>query len=177
MPKVRRNGPCPCGSGNKAKRCCYGIQASNRQRLLPPEFPEGYFDVLMGLSVIELRTLIDLVILMPERDIALQIRLPAIITPDIDRAVHALRDGEEELFDQAFEDVLANIDTDDRRIELAWAIIELRGQSRLPPTQAAVAVLELELPDSLLFRSSVAKSIAVCAGDLRTTAGLRAVTR
>src|SRR5664280_3622053 len=24
MAKIRRNGPCPCGSGSKAKRCCYG---------------------------------------------------------------------------------------------------------------------------------------------------------
>jgi uncharacterized protein YecA (UPF0149 family) len=26
-PKIGRNSPCPCGSGKKYKRCCYGLKA------------------------------------------------------------------------------------------------------------------------------------------------------
>jgi len=40
MAKVRRNGPCPCGSGNKAKHCCLkerSAAAESPARLLPLE--------------------------------------------------------------------------------------------------------------------------------------------
>ena len=73
--------------------------------------------------------------------------------------------------------MVAHIDTDDRRIELARAVIKLRDQARLPPAMAAAAVLELDRPESILFRSSVAESMAVLAGDQRTPAGLLVATR
>jgi hypothetical protein len=177
MAKVKRNGPCPCGSGNKAKRCCYGTQEINGFRVLPLDLCEGLIDDLIGLPELELRALFDQLLYLPEMDVALQVRLPGIITPDMNRAINALRDDEDELFDQVLEHVVADIDTSDRRIELAQAVIALRDQGRLPPALAAAAVLELDRPESILFRSSVAESIAVLAGDQRTPAGLLVATR
>ncbi len=31
--KIDRNAPCPCGSGKKAKKCCHGAVAHERNRL------------------------------------------------------------------------------------------------------------------------------------------------
>ncbi len=177
MAKVRRNGPCPCGSGSKAKRCCYGNHETNGSRVLPSDISEGLINDLIGVPELELRALFDQLLYLPEMDVALQVRLPGIITPDIDRAINALRDDEDELFDHVLEKVVADLDTHDRRIELARAVIELRDQGRLPPALAAAAVLELDRPESILFRSSVAESIAVLAGDQCTPAGLLVATR
>jgi hypothetical protein len=177
MAKVKRNGPCPCGSGNKAKRCCYGNQDTNGFRLLPPELSEGLIEDLVGVPEVELRSLFDRLLYLPEMGVSLQVRLPGIITPDMNRAINALRDGEDELFDEVLEQVVAAVDTDDRRVELARAVIDLRDQGRLEPRFAAIAVLELDLPESMLFRSSVAESLAVLAGDQRTPAGLLVATR
>ena len=38
MAKIRRNEPCPCGSGSKAKRCCYGNNKAAEIHCLPTEF-------------------------------------------------------------------------------------------------------------------------------------------
>jgi uncharacterized protein YecA (UPF0149 family) len=35
MAKVKRNGPCPCGSGHKAKRCSYGNEQLFDNELVP----------------------------------------------------------------------------------------------------------------------------------------------
>ena len=37
MAKIRRNEPCPCGSGSKAKRCCYGNNEETEIHCLPFE--------------------------------------------------------------------------------------------------------------------------------------------
>jgi hypothetical protein len=177
MAKVKRNGPCPCGSGNKAKRCCYGIGEANGFHVLPSDLCEGLIDDLIGVPELELRALFDQLLYLPEMDVALQVRLPGIITPVIDRAINALRDDEDELFDRVLEEVVADLDTDDRRLELARAVIALRDEGCLPPALVAAAVLELDQPESILFRSSVAESIAVLAGDQRTPAGLLVATR
>lgn len=36
--KANRNDPCPCGSGVKFKKCCYGVAA--RSIAAPPESPQ-----------------------------------------------------------------------------------------------------------------------------------------
>ena len=46
MAKIKRNGPCPCGSGSKAKRCCYGTQEPVHDGMLPPEVGDAAIDDL-----------------------------------------------------------------------------------------------------------------------------------
>jgi hypothetical protein len=176
MAKIRRNGPCPCGSGSKAKRCCYAIHEIAEIHLLPPELCEEVVPDLKGTDEVEFRSLFDQLLYLPEIDTSLQVRL-GILTPDMDRAIAALQDDDPDEFDQALGQVVPAVDTVDRRVELARAVLALRDQGRIPPRLAGVAVLELDGKESTLFLSSVAESLAVLAGDRSTPAGLLVATR
>ena len=105
MAKIRRNGPCPCGSGSKAKRCCYGVDETV-DGLLPQEIGDDAIADLNGTDEVELRTYFDQLLYLPEIDTSLQVRLPGIITPDMDRAINALRDDDDEEFDEALDKVV-----------------------------------------------------------------------
>jgi len=172
MAKIRRNGPCPCGSGSKAKRCCQTPHAYVDVRVLPLDLCQRVVNDLPGATRDEMRTLFDQLIFLPELDTSMQVRLPGIITPDIERAINALQDDHDVGFDDALGSVVPAVDTLERRIELAQAVIELRDQGRVAPRLAAIAVLELDRPESTFFLSSVAESIAVLAGEQETPTGI-----
>lgn len=176
MAKIKRNGPCPCGSGSKAKRCCYGTQERAHDGMLPREVADAAIDDLQGTDEIELRVHFDRLIDLPELDTSLQMRLPGITTLDMERAIDALRDDDYDAFDDALDQVLDAIDSPERRLALAEAVLRLRDEGQITPKFAAMAVLELDRPESLLFRSSVAESLAVLAGEQRTPAGLLLAT-
>jgi hypothetical protein len=97
--------------------------------------------------------------------------------PDRNIGAPHLRTGDDEGFDRALEQVVPTLDTLDNRITLARAVVALRDRGRIPAKLAAVAVLELDRPESMLFLSSVAESISVLAGDSCTPAGLLVATR
>ena len=176
MAKVRRNAPCPCGSGSKAKRCCYGTRESLHDGMLPKEVGDAAIADLNGTDEIELRAYFDQLLDLPELDVSLQVRLPGIITPDMERAINALRDDDDDGFDDALEKVLDVTDSPERRLALAEAVLRLRDQGQIKRKFAAMAVLELDRPESMIFRSSVAESLAVLAGEQRTPAGLLLAT-
>jgi len=176
MAKVRRNAPCPCGSGSKAKRCCYGTQEPVHDGRLPKEVGDAAIADLHGTDEIELRAYFDRLFDLPELDASLQVRLPGIITPDMARAINALRDDDGDRFDDALDKVLDAVDSPERRLALAEAVLRLRDQGQIKPKFAAIAVFELDRPESVLFRSSVAESLAVLAGEQRTPAGLLLAT-
>jgi hypothetical protein len=177
MAKIRRNEPCPCGSGSKAKRCCYGVDEAAEPGLLPPELGDDAIADLNGTDEVELRLYFDQLLYLPEIDTSLQVRLPGIITPNMDRAINALRDDDDEEFDEALERVVSAVDSPERRLELAQAVLRLRDEGQINRKFAAVAVLELDRAESMVFRSSVAESLAVLAGDQPTPAGLLVATR
>ena len=172
MAKVQRNQPCPCGSGSKAKRCCYGPEQIIEVRVMPLDLTEDAISVLRATSVIELRALFDQLFYLPELDLSLQVPLPGVITPEIDQAISALRDEDGERFDRALATVVPSVDTVDHRITLARATIALRDQGRISAELAAMAVFELDREQSILFTSAVAESIGVLAGEQRTPNGL-----
>ncbi len=177
MAKVQRNQPCPCGSGKKAKRCCHGPQQSVDVRIMPLEMTQEALDELAGTDTIEMRALFDQLLYLPELDLSLQVPLPGVLTPDVDWAIRALRDDDGDEFDRAVEQVVSSVDTVSRRIDLARAVIALRDQGRIPSKLAAIAVFELDRPESTLFLSSVAESIGVLAGQQRTPTGLVVAAR
>jgi len=167
MAKFRRNGPCPCGSGSKAKRCCYGTLEEVVGGMLPQELGDDAIAVLNGTDEVELRAYFDQLLYLPEIDTSLQVRLPGIITPDMDRAINALSDDDDEEFDEALDKVVSAIDSADQRLDLAQAVLRLRDQGQINRKFAAIAVLELDRGESMVFRSSVAESLAILAGDQR----------
>ena len=177
MAKVRRNGPCPCGSGKKAKRCCHGPITYVDVRIMPLDMTDAAISVLRGTREIELRAHFDELIYLPEIDLSLQVPLPGIITPDLNHAINALRNDDGDEFDRILDRVVPTVDTVQRRIDLARAVIALRDQECIPAVLAAIAVLDLDREESMLFTSSVAESISVLAGDQRTPSGLVVAAR
>ena len=131
---------------------------------------------LKGTDEIELRAYFDRLFDLPEFDASLQVRLPGIFTPNMAKAINALREDDGDRFDDALDKVLDDVDSPERRLALAEAVLRLRDQSQINRKLAAMAVFELDRPQSMVFRSSVAESRAVLAGEQRTPAGLLIAT-
>ena len=124
----------------------------------------------------EFEALLAELVNLPEFDLSLQVPLPSIWTPDLDRADKALHDDDTEEFDETLTRVVAKLDTVVQRLLLARAVVVLRDAVRLSKKLAALAVIELDREYSAFFASSVAESIAVVAGDQRTPSGLMVAT-
>lgn len=172
MAKVRRNEPCPCGSGQKAKRCCHGPVRYIDVRIMPPELYRDLICELGGTTELEFRALFSELLDLPELDLSLQVPLPAFRTPAIERAISALHNDDTDAFDRALAEVVPTVDSVLRRLLLARAVVVLRDAGRIPRKLAAVAVIELDREDSAFFASSVGQSISVLAGEQRTPRGL-----
>ena len=172
MAKVKRNGPRPCGSGQKAKRCCRAPTQVVDARIIPPELLADLLVELSGTSKIEMYSLFDQLVSLPELDLSLQVPLPVIRTPDIDRAVRALMEDDTDEFDNALSQVMAVVDTVYNRLLLARAVVILRDAGKISQKLAALAVIELDRETSTFFMSSVAESLSLLAGDRRTPSGL-----
>jgi hypothetical protein len=140
--------------------------------MLPVEVADAAIADLQGLDEIELHAYFDRLLELPELDVSLQVPLPRLVTPDMERAIDALRDDDYDDFDDALDEVVAAIDSHERRLALAEAVLALRDSGRITRKFAAMAVLELDRPDSMTFRSSAAESLAVLAGEQDTPAGL-----
>lgn len=177
MAKIKRNEPCPCGSGIKSKFCCKQPHEYVDVRVLPLDLFQSVVHDLVGTTEAEKRDLFDQMLYLPEIDASLQVGLGGIVTPEIERAIHTLQRDDDEAFDRALDTVVPTVDTLERRIELAKAVVALRDQGRIPAKLAAVAVFSLDRESSAFFLSSVAESIAVMAGDRRTPSGLLATDR
>jgi len=138
--------------------------------VLPLDLCQDVINDLVGTNETEMRSLFDRLLYLPELDSSLQLRLPGILTPDIDRAITPSGQVTTKASTVALEQVVPTLDTLDNRITLARAVVALRDRGRIPAKLAAVAVLELDRPESMLFLSSVLKSISVLAGDSCTPA-------
>jgi hypothetical protein len=177
MAKVKRNGPCPCGSGNKAKRCCHSPVEYLDVRIMPLEIYRDSVCELADTTRDEFDDLFSELVDLPELDLSLQVPLPKIWTPEIDRAIGALHADDTEAFDEALSDVVSRVDTIKQRLLLARAVVILRDAARISKKLAALAMIELDCEDSAFFASSVAESLAVLAGDQRTPSGLLVAAR
>ena len=113
---------------------------------------------------------------LPEFDLSLQVPLPSIWSPQLDRAVEALHADDTEEFDHALAHMVDKLDTVVQRLLLARAVVVLRDAGRLSKRLAALALIELDREHSAFFASSVAESIAVLAGKQRTPSGLVVAT-
>ena len=110
------------------------------------------------------------VVHLPEIDLSLQVELPRLMTPELLRA-HAAVDHEND-FDVALDPLVATLDNPMRRAALARALVDLTAAGRVDADVAAVALIDLTVPKSALFVSSVAEAVSVATGAVRTPAGL-----
>jgi len=172
--KVPRNSPCPCGSQIKAKRCCL---AEPHRRITTPRatlarLQSDVVGDLIGIDRDRLYSLYDEMIHLPELDMSLHMRLPGLRTPEVIRAADAISAGDGDRFDRALRDARAAVDTIERRLQLAQAVMAMRESGRVSRPLAASAIIDLNQPGSALATSALAQAIAVAAGDERTPAGL-----
>ena len=121
--------------------------------------------------------LYDEVVYLPDLDLSLQVRLPGVFTPAIEHAVRACSAHDEDGFDAAVRVVSRELDTVERRLELAEALLELRDRNLVEPPLAAVGIIDLNQRESALLISSVAQAVAVASGDEKTPSGLLVATR
>ncbi|MGB9112579.1 MAG: SEC-C metal-binding domain-containing protein [Acidimicrobiales bacterium] len=180
MGKVGRNELCPCGSRNKAKRCCYSperLAEADRVRRAFNELCASVAHDLDDVTHEKFHELFHEAIHLPEADLTLQVPLPKVSSPEIEGARAAL-DRDDDAFDEALDSVAAALDTPRRRLDIAQAIVALKDKGTIDKKVAAVAVFDLSDGErSAVFISSVAESLAVSAGECRTPAGLLVAAR
>ena len=129
--------------------------------------------VLRRCSDDELEELEAEMIELPTIDTSLQLPLPRLLTPDVDRLLVAIEEDDLDGIDGALPAVLARVDTPLARAELARAVLALRDRGRIDPRVAAVALLELSAPKlQRLVSSAVVHAAGVIVGEVATPSGL-----
>jgi hypothetical protein len=110
---------------------------------------------------------------LPTIDLSLHVKLPELITPELQRLRDAISDDDPDRGWDELRTVIKQIDTPQQRARLADAILRLRAQRRLTRTQAAYAIYHLSTPSQHLLATSLTHTIAVAVGASRTPGGLR----
>lgn len=174
MAKIRRNEPCPCGSGRKAKRCC-GIPRGPAEDGLARAFLAGEA-LASSLSLADLRDdlegLYKEMLELPAHHLTLHFPLPTLVTPGLQRLVDAIRRDDVDEADEALDEALERLDTPVARAVLVRAAVDLRDAGLLGRGLAAVAILDLASRSRGLVRASLIEAAAVAAGTARTPGGL-----
>lgn len=177
MPGPGRNQLCPCGSGRKVKRCCGEHRGPSEDQLASAHLAtlsHDAADLLAGLSDEALDTLWENLFDLPTTDIALHVRLPQLITPEQQRLRDAIADDEPDHGWDELTIATQQIDTPQQRARLADALLALRDQHRIRPTQAAYAIYDPSTPSQRLLAASLIHTIAVAAAQAHPR---RAATR
>lgn len=180
MKSSGRNELCHCGSGKKAKRCC-----GTRRGPSPAEMARAFLAderrkaalVLLDADRDDFDQLFEEIVDLPTLDVSLQVELPRLLTPEMERLRVALDEDDEEGFDEAVHTVVEQLDVPERRATLARAVLNLRDLGRIDRREAAVAIIDLWTPHSALFQASVIQAIAVSVGAAETPSGLLVVSR
>ncbi len=177
MAGVGRNDPCSCGSGVKAKRCCgvrrgpSGREAAKaflveQRRASSPALRDAIDDVD---ALIELH---EAVAKLPRMDLSCQLRLPRLLSPELERLRSAIADDDGDEILAALPDALAQVDDVFVRVELARAVLALREGGRITEEVAAAALLDLDSDGDALMRGALVAALAVDCGVARTPSGL-----
>lgn len=176
MPDPGRNDPCPCGSGRKTKRCCGQRRGPSEEQLARAHLAALAHDAVHDLAHLSdeaLEILWERLFDLPTIDLSLHVRLPELITPELQQLRDAVTDDDPDRGWDELQAVTEQIDTPQQRALLADAILQLRAQRRLPRAQAAYAIYHLNTRSQHLLAASVTHAIAVAVGASRTPGGLR----
>ncbi len=177
MAAVGRNEPCRCGSGVKAKRCCGVCRGPSGRELAKAFLVEQRRASSRALrraidDVDDLIELYEAVAKLPRRDLSCQLRLPRLLTPEVERLRSAIAEGDDDEIQRALPDALAQLDNVFVRAELARAVIALREAGRVTEEVAAAALLDLDSDADALVREALLTALAVDCGVARTPSGL-----
>ncbi|HEX2041979.1 MAG TPA: SEC-C metal-binding domain-containing protein [Acidimicrobiales bacterium] len=170
-----RNEACPCGSGRKVKRCCglrRGPSESDLARGWLAEQTRAAARVLRRCDEDTLADLIEQVVELPTVDLSLQLPLPRLLSPELERARTALAEEDAEGFLDTVPAAVARVDTWPVRAALARAVLARRDAGALGAELAAAAIIELDSSSRRFLAASLLEALAVHAGTAPTPGGL-----
>jgi hypothetical protein len=180
MAQQGRNERCRCGSGRKVKRCC-GVRRGQSEAELAKAFlyqqARSAALVLDARSDDEVVALLDAAVGLPRQDVSMQLPLPGLLSPALERLRAAVADDDPDQVDTAVPAVLAEVDTPIARAGLVRAVLALRDAGRVSDAVAEAAVVEQASPSTTLLRASLLAAVAVGVGAATTPAGLLVVSR
>jgi hypothetical protein len=168
MAQQGRNERCPCGSGRKVKRCC-GVRRGPSEAELAKAF-------LYQQARVAAVVLLDAAAGLPRQDVSMQLRLPGLLSPALERLRAAVAEDDPEEVAAALPAVLAEVDTPLVRAGLVRAVQGLRDAGRVSDEVAAAVAVEQASRSTTLLRASLLEAVAVSVGAARTPAGLLVVS-
>lgn len=160
MSRVRRNDPCPCGSGRKAKRCCT-ISRGPGERELATAYLAGLArDAVLAIGDLDGRELDDLwdeLLDLPDRDLSLLVDLPQLISPELERLFAAIEVDDPKAGDLVLPNILDKVDageagTGRRRSPRRPPRVRRAGGRRDHRSRQQVSVLPASEPDQRSVR-------------------------
>jgi hypothetical protein len=175
MARPGRNDPCPCGSGRKVKRCCGTERGPSEESLARAYLSRVARAAALDLGLIaddDFEALCDELRDLPARELSLQLELPKIFPPALDRLLDAMEQDDPDAGEAPFRELLDKLDSPRARARLAQAVIGLRDHARLDRKLAAAALVDLASGSRELFAASLLEAVAVRAGIARTPGGL-----
>jgi hypothetical protein len=109
---------------------------------------------------------------LPGLDLSCQLRLPGLLSPELERLRSAIADDDVDEIEQALPDALVQVDNVMVRADLARAVLALREVGRVTEEVAAAALLDLDSDAGALVREALVAALAVDCGAARTPSGL-----
>jgi hypothetical protein len=179
MAQQGRNQRCRCGSGRKVKHCC-GV----RRGLSEAELAKAWLHqqarlaalVLAERSDAQVAALLDAAVGLPTQEVSMQLPLPGLLSPALERLGAAVADDDPDEVAAAVPAVLAEVDTPIVRAGLVRAVLVLRDAGRVSDAVAAAVLVEQASRSTELLRASLLAAVAVGVGAATTPAGLLVVS-
>ena len=144
MAQQGRNERCRCGSGRKVKRCC-GVRRGPSEAELAKAFYQQARTaalVLDARSDDEVVALLDAAVGLPTQDVSMQLPLPGLLSPALERLRAAVADDDPDEVAAAVPAALAEVDTPIVRAGLVRAVLALRDAGQVSDAVAAAVVVE-----------------------------------
>jgi SEC-C motif len=172
--KSGRNQPCPCESGRKVKHCCGTRRGPSPEDLAWQTLrhqARKFAPVLKPYSELDIDQLLERVIELPVHHYSLQIRLPRIWPPALERLRAGIRGDTDDIVN-AVQAAAATIDGPHLRLTLAYQAAELCQHDEIDLESLAIIIVDLARPTSLFVCASLIATTAVSLGRCPTPAGL-----
>jgi hypothetical protein len=180
MAQQGRNERCPCGSGRKVKRCC-GVRRGPSDVELAKAwlYQQARSAALMldARSDAEVVALLDAATGLPKQDVSMQLPLPGLLSPALERLRAAVANGDPDEVAAVLPAALAEVDTPIIRAGLVRAVQGLREAGRVSDQLAAVVTVEQASRSTELLKASLLEAVAVSVGAATTPSGLLVVSR
>jgi hypothetical protein len=179
MAQQGRNERCPCGSGRKVKHCCGVRPGPSEVELAKAWLQQQACSTALvpaARSDAEVVALVDAATLLPRQDVSMQLPLPRLLSPALERLRATIAEDDPGEVDAAVPAALAEVDTPIVRAGLVGAVLGLRDAGRVSGEVAAAVAVE-QASRSTMLRASLLAAVAVSVGAATTPAGLLVVSR